>query len=411
MPSLRKRFFRFLSPVVLGVALVVLAACGNMNTAPQTTFVAQGNGAREILNLFMPVFWVAVGVFVIVEGLLVWSVIRYRRRPEDGIPLQIHGNTPIEIAWTIIPAIIVVGIATLTFRTQGVLVQDGANPLRITVVGHQWWWEFQYPEYNFVTANELHIPDNRDIEFALQSQDVIHSFWFPRLSGKTDVVPGHTNILRFRADQVAQSTLIRGECAEFCGGTHAQMGMFAVVDGPAQFDTWVRQQQQQALVPAGIAQAAASPGAAVGATAEPQAQATAAAAAAGATATENESEPDIAATVEPTANASPAAQPGGQATTPQGQGYQLFQSKGCVACHAITGYPGAVSQTGPNLTHVGSRQHIVAGWLENTPDNMRRWLRDPNEVKPGNVMGSVIKLGTLNNEEIDALTAYLESLK
>lgn len=363
MPSVPQRKGHFFGAGVVAVCGLLLAACG-MTEAPQTTFVPQASNADAIYNLFKPIFWLAVAVFVIVEGLLIWSIIRYRRRPDDGIPLQIHGNTPIEIAWTILPAIIVVGIATLTFRTQGQLVAPPANPIRVNVIGHQWWWEFEYPEYGFRTANELHLPAERGVEFYMTSDDVIHSFWIPRLSGKTDVVPGHTNKISFTT-YGPSATPIRGQCAEFCGVTHAMMGMWTIVEPQADFDAWAEGQRQEAAAPPGAPQPA---GAATG---------------------------------------------GGQAQpgSLEAQGYQLFAAKGCVGCHAIGGYPGAVSRVGPNLTHVGSRQHIVSGWLENTPANMKRWLRNPDEVKPGNRMAAVIKLGTLTDPEVGALTAYLRSLK
>lgn len=415
MSFFRKRSLRFVNLVSILAATVLLSSCA-MYTAPQTTFVAEGNNARAILDLFKPVFWIGMAVFVIVEALLIWSVIRYRRRPEDGIPLQIHGNTPIEIAWTILPAIIVVGIATLTFRTQAQIAQTDPNPLEVTVIGHQWWWEFRYPEQGIVTANELHIPAGREVRFSLRSDDVIHSFWLPRLSGKTDAIPGHTNVISFKADETSSAKLIRGECAEFCGGTHAMMHMFAVVQPPAEFDQWVAQQQQDAVLPAGItppAQATAGAGQAVGATVEATLQADQ-------NATGNEADVSTAATVIATATAEASAtaesQPNAtgtaaQPTSLEARGYQLFAEKQCVACHAIGGYPNAVSRVGPDLTHIGSRQHIVSGWLENTPENMRRWLRNPDEVKPGNVMASVVKLGWLKDDEVEALTAYLESLK
>lgn len=409
MPSFRTRSFRLLSLATILTSTLLLASCG-MTDAPQTTFVAQGDNARAILDLFRPIFWVGMAVFVIVEGLLIWSVIRYRRRPEDGIPLQIHGNTPIEIAWTVIPAIIVVGIATLTFRTQAQIADAPTDPIRVTVIGHQWWWEFEYPDYGINTANELHIPANRDIEFRLESTDVIHSFWIPRLSGKTDAIPGHVNVMTFRADETTGPILIRGQCAEFCGVTHAMMGMWAVVEPQASFDAWVAQQQQAAATPAGITPPASA--AAVGATVE--ATVSANQQEPGATSVGNEVDATTAATVAATVTAAADETPTpatNQPTSLEARGYELFASKGCVGCHAITGYPGAVSRIGPNLTHIASRSHIVAGWLENTPENMQRWLRDPNDVKPGNVMGSVIKAGTLTEDEVQALTAYLESLQ
>lgn len=370
----RKPFLRVAGPLVIVLALMLLAGCGAYE-APQTTLDPQASSSRIILDLYKVIGVMAVIVFVVVEGLLIYSVVRYRRRPDDGIPLQIHGNQPIEIVWTIIPAVIVLFLATMTFRTQSILIQPSQNPVHVTVVGHQWWWEFKYPDYQVVTANELHIPGNRDVEFTLESADVIHSFWIPRLAGKTDVIPGHVNTMSFKAQETTQPILIRGECAEFCGGTHAQMGMYAVVESQAQFDAWVKQQQAKATPPAGVTQV-------------PEAQP-------GATA--------MAVTPAATAVA-----PAGSA---EARGYALFKAKGCVGCHAIAGYPEAKGQIGPNLTHVAGRQTIVAGWLHNTPENLQRWLRDPNAVKPDNIMGTAIKAGTLKPDEIEALSAYLQSLK
>jgi cytochrome c oxidase subunit II len=410
MPLFGKRWSRLASMAVLATAALLLASCA-METAPQTMFVPQGSGSDEILKLFRPVFWVAVGVFVLVEGLLIYSVIRYRRKPQDGIPLQIHGNTPIEIAWTVIPAIIVVGIAVLTFRTQAILAQEDPNALVVRVTGHQWWWEFEYPEFGVITANELHIPANRQVRFELTSDDVIHSFWFPRLAGKTDAIPGHVNVMNFTAYQASEDQ-IRGECAEYCGGTHAMMGMWAEVDPPDEFAQWIEQQQQLANVPEGIDQPEAPGGpAGLAATVEAEVQATNQAQAPGATAVEPEVEAEVAATANATAAASePPSTAIAQPTSLEAQGYQLFQSKQCIACHAISGYPGALSRLGPDLSHIGSRRTIVSGWLENTPANMRRWLRNPDEVKPGNVMASVITRGYLTDAEIEALSAYLYSL-
>ncbi|HEX6291202.1 MAG TPA: cytochrome c oxidase subunit II [Herpetosiphonaceae bacterium] len=397
MPFFSKRSFRSLSLVV--VAALLLAGCGSLD-GELSTFATDGYESTQINNLFQPIFWMAIGVFVIVEGLLLWSVIRYRRRPDDGIPVQLHGNLPIELAWTIAPAILVLVIAVLTFRTQAELERAPQNPINVTVVGHQWWWEFQYPDQNIVTANELHVPANRDVLLTLTSADVIHSFWAPRVSGKTDVIPGHENKLLMQPLS-EQTLLVRGQCAEFCGGTHAMMAFHVVVQPQAEFDSWVQQQQAAAQAPAGVQQAAAAP--ATGATV--------AATVTGVAATGDEVAATTAATAAATANAAETATAQAQPTSQEARGYQLFQTKGCVGCHAITGYPGAVSRVGPDLTHVGSRQHIVAGWLENTPENMRRWLRDPNEVKPDNVMGTAIKLGTLKQDEIEDLAAYLASLK
>lgn len=382
-----RRFFRSGALLTLALAMLFLAGC-EASTGPQTTFVPQGSSSQAIYDLYKVFAIASIVVFVLVEGMLVYSAFRFRRRPEDGIPLQIHGNKPIEIAWTIAPALLVLFLATYTFRTQSILAQPGQNPLRVTVIGHQWWWEFRYPDYKVVTANELYLPANRDIQFSIEGADVIHSFWIPRLAGKTDAIPGQINTLTVRTQDTAQPLVMRGQCAEFCGGTHAQMGMYAVVEPQARFDAWIKQQQTPAKPPAGVTQPSAAP-AAAGATAT----------AAGALAT---AQPSTATAAAPVVAAGAGL---------EAQGYALFTSKGCAVCHAINGYPGANGLIGPNLTHVGSRRNIVAGWLTNTPENLQRWLRDPNEVKPGNIMGGAIKRGTLNEDEIKALMAYLQSLK
>ncbi len=382
-----KRARRWSTPITLAVASLLLAGCG-VTEAPQTMFDPQGDHSLEIRNLFTWILWLAIAVFVIVEGALVYSVFRFRRRTDsEGIPLQIHGNTTIEILWTVVPAIVVLVIAVLTFRTQAQITRPAEDPIRVTVVGHQWWWEFQYPDYDFITANELHIPANRDVELSLQSADVIHSFWAPRLAGKTDVIPGHTNRLVFRPLDEGRA-LIRGQCAEFCGATHAMMGFYVVVEPEQDFEAWATRQQQAAPVPADLPQEAQQ------------------------TAPEEQVAPEDegGATTEAADTPVSAVQQEEQLSL-EARGYQEFANAGCVGCHAINGYPGAESRVGPDLSYVGAREHIVAGWLLNTPDNMKRWLRDPNEVKPDNEMGKVIQRGTLTNEQIEALTAYLQSLK
>lgn len=419
---------RWASLLVMVGAAMVLAACG-AREAPQTMFAPSGSNSREIYDLFWPIFWMAIAVFVVVEGFLIYSIMRYRRRTSDGIPLQIHGNTVVEIAWTIVPAIIVLVIAVLTFRTQALIERPAEEePVRVEVIGHQWWWEFRYPDYdNLITANELHLPADRDVELLLTSSDVIHSFWVPRLAGKRDAIPNHVNRLITRP--VAEDRmLLRGQCAEFCGKTHAMMGFYVVVDSQDQFDAWVERQLQEAVVPEGVEQAVAQSNEVAQAGQSDQLQQASPEASPETAATPDAvASPDLTQTpvgegtfeatavvveqeaeeLQATAEAETTVQP----TSLEAYGYQLFAEKGCVGCHAISGYPGAVARRGPDLTHVGSREHIVAGWLLNTPENMARWLRDPDEVKPENLMALQIQRGTLNEEEIEALTAYLMSLE
>jgi cytochrome c oxidase subunit 2 len=227
-----------LSIVAVMLAALVLSACGE--NLPATTTYPEGNHARRIYELLVPIFWVALAVFVVVEGLLIYSVVRFRQRPDSGIPTQIHGNTTIEIAWTIAPALILLVIAVLTFRTQAIQSEKPADALKIQVIGHQWWWEFRYPDQNVVTASDLYIPVGRNVTLEMTGKDVIHSFWMPKLAGKTDTVPGHQNYLTFMAEQPG---VYRGLCAEFCGEQHAVMRFRVIAVPQDAFQGWLTQQQ------------------------------------------------------------------------------------------------------------------------------------------------------------------------
>ncbi|MBM4435688.1 MAG: cytochrome c oxidase subunit II [Actinobacteria bacterium] len=325
----------------LGAALLTLAmtACGD---TPQSILAPATRQARESNALLGFVFWAALGVFVVVEGVLLFALWRFRRRRGDALPRQTHGHAGLEIAWTIAPAALIAVVAALTFRSLFALAApSAADAVRVRAIGHQWWFEFQYPDLGFVTANELHLPAGRDAAIQLESVDVIHSFWVPQLRGKTDMVPGRVNQLVFRPE--APGTYL-GQCAEFCGGAHAQMKFTVVVEDPAGFDAWVALQKQEAALPA-----------------------------------------------------SAAAQ----------QGLQLFTTTGgCLACHTVRGTP-AQGRIGPDLTHVGGRGHIAAGLMATAPDQIARWLRDPQGEKPGNKM----TIRQLTEDEITALVAYLMGLK
>ena len=229
-----------LSGLLLALFLVLLLGCTPSH--PQSTFETAGPVAKMQLDLFIIIFWAAVGVFIVVEGILLYAVIRFRRRPGQGIPKQVHGNTPLEIFWTILPAIVLAVIAVPTINT----IYDTAKPptddaFEVTVVGHQWWWEFKYPELNVVTANELRIPVGEPIALTLESEDVIHSFWVPKLAGKTDVVPNNLNTMWFQADE--PGTYL-GQCAEFCGIAHALMRLSVVAMPKDDFDAWVNDYKQ-----------------------------------------------------------------------------------------------------------------------------------------------------------------------
>jgi cytochrome c oxidase subunit II len=324
---------------------LALAACSS--TDPQNTMTPNGFVAEKLMDLWLLVFWLAAAVFVLVEGLLVYTVVRYRRRPGQPMPTQTHGHTVFEIGWTILPTLVLVGIGIPSVRVLFELDEPPTPPLEVEVVGHQWWWEFRYPAYNIVTASDLVIPVQQPVRVTLRSADVQHSFWVPRLAGKTDVFPSppgttaRVNHMWFNADRPG---FYSGQCAELCGVQHAQMRFYVVAQPQAEFDAWVRAQQ---AVPS-----------------------------------------------QPTA---------GDAQ----RGLQAIQNGGCLACHTIEGTI-AQAKVGPNLTHVASRSSLAGGILPNTPENLARWLRNPQDVKVGNLM---LLPRPLTEDEIRDLVAYLSTLQ
>src|SRR5215471_17495390 len=327
-------------PGVAATALLALAtACGSEETNPQTAFNPRSDYANEGLNLFILVIILGVIIGVLVEVVLVATAIRYRRRANDPLPPQIHGSTIIEVLWTTGPVVVVGAILFYTlpviFSTQA---PAPSGSMDINVTGHQFWWEFGYPDAQVVTANEMHLPVGQTVNLVLQSDDVIHSFWVPALGGKRDAFPGHTNFIWLKPDSVGE---FPGQCFQLCGFSHGNMRERAIVQSPSDFQTWLTSQQ------------------------------------------------------------GPAAQP----TDPNAvEGGQLFQTRGCAACHTITGTP-AQGKVGPNLTHVASRGVIAGAILENNADDLRKWLADPPGVKPGSIMPNL----NLNDHELDVLVAYLQS--
>jgi len=214
-----------------------------------STVMPRSDYAREILHVYGIITWFTLGIAAIVGLALAWVLTRFRARPgTTAMPAQIRGHTLLEMAWTVGPALVLLGIAIPTiqavFRTQAAPPKDA---LEVTVRGHQWWWEFQYPALQVATANELHVPAGRTVALTLEGPDVIHSFWVPRLGGKRDVVPGRLNRLTFTADTPG---VYRGQCAEFCGVSHANMGMQVVVEAPDAFARWVAAQKAESPEPA-----------------------------------------------------------------------------------------------------------------------------------------------------------------
>lgn len=236
-PTSHVRRWPQIAALMLGV--LPLAACAA--DLPATTLQPDGTHAQRIYDLLVPLLWAGLGVFVVVEGILLYTVFRFRRQENAGIPAQVHGNTRIEVMWTIFPALIVLLIAILTFRTQAANAVQPPDALQITAIGHQWWYEFQYPGEGIITASDMYIPVGRDVTVTLEAKDVIHSFWVPRLAGKTDMIPGLTNRLSFLAEQPG---VYYAHCSVLCGESHANMAFRVIAVPQETYNRWVTEFKQ-----------------------------------------------------------------------------------------------------------------------------------------------------------------------
>jgi cytochrome c oxidase subunit 2 len=273
--------------------------------------------------------------------------VKFRATPAtaDREPAQVYGSTQIELAWTVVPILIVLVLFAATARAIHA-IQDAPQPssaVEVTVIGHQFWWEYRYPALGVVTANELHVPVSdpsrpRPTFMKLLSADTDHSFWIPQLAGKTDLIPNRVNQLWM---DPLRPGIFLGQCAQYCGTQHAKMLQRVSVDTPDEFDAWIRAQQAPAI--------------------------------------EDES-------------AIP--------------GRQIFETTACINCHTVRGTV-ANGRFGPDLTHLMSRATIASGAAENTPENLRQWLKDPDAIKPGSLMPAM----KLSDGELDALVRYMLSLR
>jgi cytochrome c oxidase subunit 2 len=227
-----------------GLSLLGAACSGE---TPQTAFNPRSEYATAGLDLFVLIIWMGVVIGVVVEAILIWAAIRYRRRPGDQLPPQIHGNTVIEVAWTTLP---VLAVGYILFVTLPVIFETQApapsSAMDVEVIGHQFWWEFQYPNANVVTANELHLPVGVTANLILHSDDVIHSFWVPALGGKRDAFPGHTNYIWMTPNSTGD---FPGQCYQLCGYSHGNMRERAIIQTQQDFQTWLSIQQQPAVQP------------------------------------------------------------------------------------------------------------------------------------------------------------------
>jgi cytochrome c oxidase subunit 2 len=326
------------------VTLIVpalLTACGGASDNPQTTIDPAGPAADDVNDIYNLLWVLTAIVFVLVEGALIYAIFRFRGNKNliNGRPAPVHGNTRLEIIWTVIPAVILAVIAVPTIQGIATLAEKDEDAFHVRVIGNQFFWEFEYTDIigpdgaPLKVTNEMHIPVDTRIELTLHSNDVIHSFWVPRLAGKTDAIPGRNNHMWMEADETG---VFEGQCAEFCGTEHAKMRFTVISDTEQDFNDWVA---------------------------------------------ESFSLP----------------------SDPLEAGKQIIEST-CAGCHTVAG-TAAQGNVGPELTNFANNPQI-AGAVENNEENLRAWLADPQQVKPGTPMPN---LG-LTQAQIDALVAYLNTL-
>jgi len=372
--------------------LVLLAAGCSPDRYPQTALRPLSDFAKIGDDIQTTTFYWAFGVFVLVEGALLYAVFRFRGKPGDAEPRQVHGNTAVEIVWTVIPALILAAIAVPTVRG---IFQTAAVPtgdvLKVEVVGHQWWWEFRYPDLHITTANEIHIPVGQTVSLHMGTVDVVHSFWPPRFAGKRDVFPNRETRLWFQAKATGEYP---GQCAEFCGIEHGRMAFRIEAQTPEAFQAWVAHMQTLGPKPAAAATAAPSDSVrtmsagAIAQAAQPPAK----------QGTKQGTKP---AKGDSTVAAAPAA--------PQDPAYaageKLFLAKGCVGCHSLVAVDPPKGMIGPNLANVGARSFIGAGSFRNTDETLARWIQNPQAMKQGVLMPN---LG-VKPDEARSLAAYLRA--
>jgi cytochrome c oxidase subunit 2 len=336
-----------MSQVVLCVCCPAAAFADAPPFSPTNIFAPASTPARSIFGLSLFVLAVTGAIFLVVFTLLLYSVVKFRkRRSDDGRePPQVYGSNQVEIAWTVIPVLIVVALFMATARVIADIQKTSlpANSVEVVAIGHQFWWEYRYPGRGVVTANELHVPVSDPSHptptfIKLLSADTDHSFWVPRLAGKTDLIPNHPNSMWIDPQETG---VYLGQCAQYCGTQHAKMLLRVYVQSKDEFDRWIQQQREPAFVNAAVS-----------------------------------------------------------------QGQRIFETTACINCHTVAG-TAANGRFGPDLTHLMSRDTIAAGAANNTAENLRAWIRDPNPIKPGSLMPAM----QLDDRDLDALTAYLETLR
>ena len=336
----------FHSLVVL-CASVAAAQSPDQGLSPTNIFTPASTPAKSILDVSIFVLAVAAIIFAIVFSLLAYSVVKFRKRAsdDDREPPQVYGSNQVELAWTVIPVLTVLALFMATGRVIASVQKASppANAIEVVAIGHQFWWEYRYPGLNVVTANELHVPLS-DPEhptptfITLLSADTDHSFWIPRLAGKTDLIPNRINHTWIDPHQTG---IYLGQCAQYCGTQHAKMLLRVYVQSRDEFDRWIQEQRQSAHLSDAVS-----------------------------------------------------------------RGQRIFETIACINCHTVAG-TAADGRFGPNLTHLMSRETIASGAAENTPGNLRRWIQNPDAIKPGCRMPAM----QLNDQDLDAVTAYLSTLR
>ena len=407
----------------LTVALILLSGCVQN---PNSVFHSRTEFNRDVGDLFGLLIWLGLAVFVFTELMLLYAMWKYRSRPgKPRQPEQVHGNTKLEILWTVIPAVVLAVIAVPTvqtiFRTQG---DARADALQIEVIGHQWWWEFRYPEYNFTTANEVYMPIGRTVNFHLKTHDVLHSFWIPGLGGKRDLVNNRTNYIWFTPDSTQPTgEAFNGFCAEYCGTSHANMRFKAYAVTPEQFASWVSHQQSAPAIvfpPAPPPPAAPAPrGRTAGAATAAPPVAPAAPVQAGYTSFPREQMP---AYTVPKTPIPASIRPDTTLVGDVNRGAALVAGGTCIGCHTVRGSMTLKGTTGPDLTHVGSRNTIAGGLFPNDRSHLAAWIKNSRAMKPGSFMPTLgvgqydpiqkqsITIG-LNDQQIADIVAYLQAMK
>jgi len=409
-----RTIFRHRSLLLALAASVFLSGCWWNMDGHQSTMDVEGPVARTQLQLFYVTVWVTLVIFIFVGGALAYATIKFKARTEADehaeVPEQKHGNPLVEmslIAGSVL-ALVIIAVPTLRaiWSTYDVSVEDQPNEYKINAIGFQWWWKFEYPgeqtapdKYGarslVTTANEMVIPAGRPIHIELRTMDVIHSFWVPKLAGKVDMMPNRGNRMWLQADHPGYYW---GQCAQYCGDSHAVMRFRVIALSGKDFAEWLANQKQNARTVPVLSEANMVKPRAIFASWKTNQF--------GFSDDELEVSPLDAwrAKQFPEKDEDPAL---------VAEGRKLFQAKTCISCHNIRGHEG-VGIAYPDLTHVGARTTIAGGLLENNTENLTRWITNPLAVKPGNKMwydGYVKNNIHLTPDDISALVAYVQSLK